>query len=49
METVISCMAMIQETPESWNIDLGRFMLVFLLFWVLGMDDNHIPTFWLLL
>ena len=28
-------------------MDLGRFVLVFLLLKVLGLEDGHIPTFWL--
>ena len=39
----------LQEAPESWNMDLGRFGLVLLLVQALGLEDSHIPTFWLLL
>ena len=34
---------------KSWNMGLGRSMLVFLLLHALGLEVGHIPTFWLLL
>ena len=34
---------------NSWNMGLGRCMLVFFLLFGLELEDNHIPTFWLLL
>ena len=39
----------IQQTQKFWNIGLGRFMLVIVLLEALGLEDTHIPTFWLLL
>ena len=40
---------LLPETPKSWNLDLRRFMLAFLLSFVLGSEDDPIPTYWLLL
>ena len=37
------------QTPKSWNMGLGRFILVFLLLQALGLEGSHVPTFWLLL
>ena len=34
-----------QQNPKSWNIGLGRFMLVVLLLWACRLEDCHIPTF----
>ena len=38
-----------KQTLQSWNMALGRFMLIFLLLQALGLGGSHIPTFWLLL
>ena len=35
----------LQQTPKSWNMDLRRFRLVFLLLWALGLGDSHISNF----
>ena len=33
-----------QWTPKTWDMGLGRFRLVFLLFLVLGLEDGLVPT-----
>ena len=35
--------------PNKWNMGLGRLVMVFLLLQALVLEDNHIPTFLLLL
>ena len=32
------------DSMPSWNMGLGRLMLVFLLLQALGLDDGQIPT-----
>ena len=32
-----------------WNMDLGWFMLMFLLSFVLGLEAGHVSSFWSLL
>ena len=39
----------LQETPKSWNMDLGCCMLVFRPAFVVLSEDGRIPTFWLVL
>ena len=41
-------MGPLQQTPKTWNVDVGSFMLVFLVSFVLGLEDGHSPAFWLL-
>ena len=38
----------LQQTPKSWSMDEGWFMLVFLSFYGLGVEEGHVPTLWLL-
>ena len=37
------------DSKKLENMSLGRFMLIFLPLYSLGLGDGHIPTFWLLL
>ena len=37
------------RAPETWNRGLGLVMLIFRILKPLGLQDSHIPTFWLLL
>ena len=39
----------LQQPPTSWDMDVGQFMPVFLVSFLLGLEDSHVPTFWLLL
>ena len=34
---------------ESWNADVGLFVLIFLLALALEFQNDHVPTLWLLL